>query len=343
MKKQEGFLDSSDGKNKLHVIRWLPDQESPNVWVQLVHGMNEHMGRYEEFAAYLAEHGIAVMGHDCIGHGKTAASLEDRGWFGERQGHQFLVQDIRKVALYGKRIFPEAKHVILGHSMGSFMTRRYLAAYADGWKEKEPEAQSDQCGNPEAAHRKLGVEWQQEPDGVILSGTGNPPHELVRFGWGLANGFCIQKGTHDRSKTLYQMSIGAYNRQFAPVETEYDWLSRDRERVQKFLKDPYCDFIFTAGAYRDMFQTILEDQRAEKRGHFVKNIPYLIISGSDDPVGEGGKGIKRLVKRYEKAGVDDITCHLYPEARHEVLNEINWAEVYEDVLAWLQEKMGERT
>ena len=160
MKKQEGFLDSSDGKNKLHVTRWLPDQESPNVWVQLVHGMNEHMGRYEEFAAYLAEHGIAVMGHDCIGHGKTAASLEDRGWFGERQGHQFLVQDIRKVALYGKRIFPEAKHVILGHSMGSFMTRRYLAAYADGWKEKESEAQSDQCGNPEAEHRKLGVEWQ---------------------------------------------------------------------------------------------------------------------------------------------------------------------------------------
>lgn len=92
-----------------------------------------------------------------------------------------------------------------------------------------------------------------------------------------------------------------------------------------------------------MFQTILEDQRAEKRGHFVKNIPYLIISGSDDPVGECGKGIKRLVKRYEKAGVDDITCHLYPEARHEVLNEINRAEVYEDVLAWLQEKMGERT
>ena len=238
MKKQEGFLDSSDGKNKLHVIRWLPDQESPNVWVQLVHGMNEHIGRYEEFAAYLADHGIAVMGHDCIGHGKTAASLEDRGWFGERQGHQFLVQDIRKVALYGKRIFPEAKHVILGHSMGSFMTRRYLAAYADGWKEKASEAQSDQCGNPEAAHRKLGVEWQQEPDGVILSGTGNPPHDLVRFGWGLANGFCIQRGTHDRSKTLYQMSIGAYNRQFAPVETEYDWLSRDRERVQKFLKDP---------------------------------------------------------------------------------------------------------
>ena len=112
MKKQEGFLDSSDGKNKLHVTRWLPDQESPNVWVQLVHGMNEHMGRYEEFAAYLTEHGIAVMGHDCIGHGKTAASLEDRGWVGERQGHQFLVQDIRKVALYGKRIFPEAKHVI---------------------------------------------------------------------------------------------------------------------------------------------------------------------------------------------------------------------------------------
>lgn len=136
MKRQEGFLDSSDGKNKLHVIRWLPDQESPNVWVQLVHGMNEHMGRYEEFAAYLADHGIAVMGHDCIGHGKTAVSLEDRGWFGERQGHQFLVQDIRKVALYGKKIFPEAKHVILGHSMGSFIDQA-ISGSVCGWLERE--------------------------------------------------------------------------------------------------------------------------------------------------------------------------------------------------------------
>ena len=178
---------------------------------------------------------------------------------------------------------------------------------------------------------------------MILSGTGNQPYELVKFGWDLANGFCIQKGTHYRSQTLYQMSIGAYNRKFAPVETDYDWLSRDRERVEKFHEDPDCDFIFTAGAYRDMFQAILEDQRAEKQGHFVKNIPYLIISGSDDPVGECGKGIKRLVKRYEKAGVDDITCHLYPGARHEVLNEINRAEVYQDIWTWIQEKREERT
>lgn len=102
------------------------------------------------------------------------------------------------------------------------------------------------------------------------------------------------------AKRCIKCPLALNNRQFAPVETEYDWLSRDRERVQKFLKDPYCDFIFTAGAYRDMFQTILEDQRAEKRGHFVKNIPYLIISGSDDPVGECGKGIKRLVNDMKK-------------------------------------------
>ncbi len=343
MKRQEGYLHSSDGKNRLHVTRWLPDEESPKVWVQLVHGMNEHMGRYEEFAAYLVDRGIAVMGHDCIGHGKTAVSPENRGWFGEKQGHQFLVQDIRKVALYGKQLFPEAKHVILGHSMGSFMTRRYLAAYTDGWKEEESKVQSDLSGNSETAQQKKEEERQQEPDGVILSGTGNQPYELVKFGWDLANGFCIQKGTHYRSQTLYQMSIGAYNRKFAPVETDYDWLSRDRERVEKFHEDPDCDFIFTAGAYRDMFQAILEDQRAEKQGHFVKNIPYLIISGSDDPVGECGKGIKRLVKRYEKAGVDDITCHLYPGARHEVLNEINRAEVYQDIWTWIQEKMEERT
>ena len=135
MKKRDFYLPSSDGKSRLHCVEWLPDGaelQTVKLWVQLVHGMNEHMGRYGEFASFLAEHGIAVIGHDCLGHGSTAAygatelSKEDRGFFAAENGGAFLLRDMRRVASYGAKCYPNAKHIMLGHSMGSFLTRRYL-------------------------------------------------------------------------------------------------------------------------------------------------------------------------------------------------------------------------
>ena len=144
MKKRDFYLPSSDGKSRLHCVEWLPDGaelQTVKLWVQLVHGMNEHMGRYGEFASFLAEHGIAVIGHDCLGHGSTAAygatelSKEDRGFFAAENGGAFLLRDMRRVASYGAKRYPNAKHIMLGHSMGSFLTRRYLSAYPG----KEPD------------------------------------------------------------------------------------------------------------------------------------------------------------------------------------------------------------
>ena len=150
-------------------MEWLPDGaelQTVKLWVQLVHGMNEHMGRYGEFASFLAEHGIAVIGHDCLGHGSTAAygatelSKEDRGFFAAEDGGAFLLRDMRRVASYGAKRYPNAKHIMLGHSMGSFLTRRYLSAYPG-----------------------------KEPDGVILLGTGFPAPPLVFTGEMLASLF----------------------------------------------------------------------------------------------------------------------------------------------------------
>ena len=311
MKKREFYLPSSDGKNRLHCVEWMPElkngqQPQIRLWVQLVHGMNEHMGRYGEFASFLAEHGIAVIGHDCLGHGSTAPSKEERGFFGEHQGGTFLIRDMHRIASYGAKRFSHAKHVMLGHSMGSFLTRRYLAAYPGA-----------------------------EPDGVILLGTGFPSPGLVFTGEMLAMMFGKLCGNHYRSRLLYEMSIGNYSRKFWPIRTHYDWLTRDERYVDRFLHNEVCNFIFTAGGYRDFFHEIRAAEEAEQDGYIPKTIPYLILSGDQDPVGEQGKGVKKLVKLYQKIGVEDITMKLYPGARHEVLNEVNREEVFKDIFEWL--------
>ena len=139
---------------------------------------------------------------------------------------------------------------------------------------------------------------------------------------------------------MYELSIGNYNRKFQPVRTDYDWLTRDERYVDRFLNNPRCDFIFTAGAYRDFFHEIRAAEEAELVGYVPKNIPYLMLSGDKDPVGENGKGVKKLAALYRKVGVQDVTMKLYPGARHEVLNEVNRTEVFGDILRWLTEKSG---
>ena len=318
MKKREFYLPSSDEKSRLHCVEWLPDGAEPQTikfWVQPVHGMNEHMGRYGEFASFLADHGIAVIGHDCLGHGDTTPygeaelSKEERGFFAEQHGGTFLLRDMHRVASCGEKHYPNAKHIMLGHSMGSFLTRRYLSAYPG-----------------------------KEPDGVILLGTGFPTPLLVFTGEMLAALFGRIKGNHYRSRLLYELSIGNYNRKFQPVRTDYDWLTRDERYVDRFLNNPRCDFIFTAGAYRDFFHEIRAAEEAELVGYVPKNIPYLILSGDKDPVGENGKGVKKLAALYQKIGVQNVNMKLYPGARHEVLNEVNREEVFGDILGWLSEK-----
>lgn len=298
-------------------MEWLPDDtelQEIKLWVQLVHGMNEHMGRYGEFASFLTEHGIAVIGHDCLGHGMTVPSKEERGFFAEKHGGTFLIRDMHRVASYGTKRYPKAEHIMLGHSMGSFLTRRYLSAYPG-----------------------------KEPDGVILLGTGFPAPPLVFTGEMLASLFGRIKGNHYRSRLLYELSIGNYNRKFQPVRTDYDWLTRDERYVDRFLNNPRCDFIFTAGAYRDFFHEIRAAEEAELVGYVPKNIPYLILSGDKDPVGENGKGVKKLAALYRKVGVQDVTIKLYPGARHEVLNEVNREEVFGDILGWMTEESGKLT
>ena len=306
MREREFYLPSSDGMHQLRCMEWIPDGTIKAV-LQITHGMVEHIERYREFCVWMAERGIVVIGHDHLGHGKTVSNREEFGYFGSKEGMTHVVKDIRRVTVYSKKKYPDQKLILLGHSMGSFLARKYLSVYKDG------------------------------PDGFILMGTGAPPEALVSAGSLLAGSMRKMKGEMYRSPLLYKLSLGNYNAKFKPVKTPYDWLTRDESLSKDFGEDESCQFIFTTAAYQDFFRLILNVAKEEMAGHARTNAPILIISGDNDPVGDNGKGVRKVYERLHKAGVDRLEMVLYEGARHEILHEINRQEVFEDLYEWIAE------
>lgn len=306
MREREFYLPSSDPNYKIRCMEWRPDGDVKAV-LQIAHGMTEHIGRYREFGVWLAERGIAVIGHDHLGHGKTVTDANDFGYFGTNGRTECVIKDIRRVTVYGKKHYPDQKLFLLGHSMGSFLVRRYLSIYKDG------------------------------PDGFILMGTGAPAEPMVASGKILASIMAKVKGERYRSKLLYEMSLGSYNRKFKPTKTPQDWLTRDEYWAQSFGQDELCQFIFTATAYREFFRVILLDSKAEKRGNIRTDAPIMIVSGDKDPVGDDAKGVRIVYDRYSDAGAAELTLGLYEGARHEILHETNREEVFGDILEWMEQ------
>ena len=306
MREREFYLPSSDGMHQLRCMEWIPDGTIKAV-LQITHGMVEHIERYREFCVWMAERGIVVIGHDHLGHGKTVSNREEFGYFGLKEGMTHVVKDIRRVTVYSKKKYPDQKLILLGHSMGSFLARKYLSVYKDG------------------------------PDGFILMGTGAPPEALVSAGSLLAGSMRKLKGEMYRSPLLYKLSLGNYNAKFKPAKTPYDWLTRDESLSKDFGEDESCQFIFTTAAYQDFFRLILNVAKEEIAGHARTDAPILIISGDNDPVGDNGKGVRKVYERLHKAGVDRLEMVLYEGARHEILHEINRQEVFEDLYEWIAE------
>lgn len=305
MSKAEEFrLPSSDGRSQIHVMHWKPEKQAVAV-LQISHGMIEHIRRYEECACALAKQGIAVIGHDHLGHGETAGTEEDFGFFSEKNGASCIVRDIYRVRKAAARRYPGIPHFILGHSMGSFFVRRYLLTYGRG----------------EA--------------GAILMGTGNQPLPLLLLGDAVVRLEGMVHGERFRSALLHQLVLGSYNRRVGSPGTESDWLSRDREKVTSYMEDPYCQFRFTCSAYRDFFDTMLLLKSRKQLQKMPLTLPVLMMSGEEDPVGDYGKGIRSLFRRYQKLGLADVKMKLYPGARHELLNETNREEVISEIASWI--------
>ncbi|GIO31610.1 MULTISPECIES: alpha/beta hydrolase [Paenibacillus] len=301
---EQTFTMTDPHGTKLHVYQWLPDPEAEIVGIlQIAHGMCETAERYARFAAALTGKGYAVYAHDQRGHGLTAGSLERLGDVGEN-GFQFMVQDIVQLGRLARAQHPSVPLFLMGHSMGSFLVQKVILTEADGY------------------------------DGFILSGT-NGPRGMLRAGHMLASLQRMLQGDSHRSLMMNAIVFGGFNKAFSPNRTRFDWLSRDPEEVDRYIEDPFCGAICTARFFRDFFALLQEIQHPDGYQGISKHKPIYLFSGDQDPVGLKGQGVRRLEAVYRSLGLADVECRLYPEGRHEMLNEINRDEVTADVLDWL--------
>ena len=300
--RQQFTFPSSDGEHQVHAVLWLPEEGSPKAVVQIVHGICEYALRYEDFALFLTRHGYAVAGSDHLGHGLTARGPEEYGYFTDWFQ---LTRDVRTLrTLMGER-FPGIPYFLLGHSMGSFQARTYL------------------------------IDYPGTLDGCILSGTGQENALTVAFGK-----FVTSLGDpHKVNKLFLNLSLGAYNKKFAPNRTTADWVSRDEALVDKYLADPLCNFRTTAGMNHAMMVGLQYIAGKKNLAKMDPDTPVALFSGDADPVGGMGKGVKTVHGFFREAGCKDLTMKLYPGARHEILNEINREEAYADILGWLDARV----
>ena len=302
MNKTKNTFKSSNKTNDIAYYVYTPDMPVRAV-VQISHGMVEHIERYEDFASFLCEKGIAVCGNDHVGHGASSAS-GDWGFFGDG-GIATLVSDIDILNGIMKKKYPSVPYILLGHSMGSFIARKYITVYGE------------------------------HIDGVIISGTsgGNVPLGAGIF---LTSLIGALRGKRYRSTMVEKIAMGSYNKRF-PNEGKYAWLTRDEKIREAYAADPRCTFSFTVGAYNEMFKLLREISSSDWAQKVPKGLPVFLASGRDDPVGDYGKGFEIVRDFLRDAELCTLKCKLYDNCRHEILNETNRDEVYADFLEFIDE------
>jgi len=297
---------SADRKTQIHAIRWEPAGR-PKAVLQIAHGMQEFIDRYADFARYLCDHGFLVVGNDHLGHGSSVVSQEKMGYFAEKNGNKAVIADMRSLHKMIREEYPQIPYFLLGHSMGSFLARQYLCMYG------------------------------KYLDGAVISGTAYHPYAEASLGAFLCGTIAKMKGWEHRSTFMTNMAMGSYNKKFEPARTKHDWLTRDEKIVDEYRKDPRTQPMFTLNAFYNMFQGLKYIEKKEHLAHIPKDLPVLFIAGEMDPVGNYGVGVKRVFVQMQGLGLKDVSCRLYPNDRHEVLNELDRAQVYEDVLRWLEQ------
>lgn len=300
----ETFL-SADRCTEIHYHAWLPEG-TPRAVLVLFHGMLEHSARYAEFAAALNTQGFAVYAQDHLGHGRSVHPENLHGHFADCGGNGFVIRDCLQMLTLAHAAHPKAPLFLMGHSMGSFLTRQLLHQFT-----------------------------LPALSGVILMGSGHQARAAVRLAHAVTGAVARHKGTRHKSDILYKLILGSNNRRCHPHRSNFDWLSRLPENADAFAADPLIADNFTAQAYHDMLGGMLTNYDPRRLATMDTSIPLLILSGDADPIGEYGNGVSRLLNAYQALGCDDVSMVIYEGARHELLNETNSRQVTADILAWM--------
>ncbi|MBQ4611824.1 MAG: alpha/beta hydrolase [Clostridia bacterium] len=308
--KREFTFLSADGKTAVRAIEWQPTGE-PAAIFQLTHGMIEHIDRYDGLGKYLSGNGFYVVGHDHLGHGGTAKTSEDYGYFADKKGDEMLLADMHELRRIAKEKYPALPYFMLGHSMGSYFLRRYIAAEGEGLS------------------------------GALIMGTGANPGAVAIGGIGVCSIIALFKGWRYRSpfmeKLFFTGTFDKYDNDGG--RPELNWRSKDPAVGQSCLADHRCNFRFTLKAYRDFLKTILFVSRRKSAEAAPKDLPLFILSGAEDPIGGMGEGVRKVYDMYSLAGVKDVTLKLYEDCRHEILLETEKELIFEDILGWCTNKM----
>ncbi len=308
MVRREFSLPSSDGKTALHAVAWRPEGAVRAV-LQIAHGVAEHILRYEGLASYLTERGVAVAGHDHLGHGTSLPEGGAALYFGPRGSWDLVVEDLYRLGRSAEGAFPGVPRFLLGHSMGSFLVRSYLIRYPGTVR------------------------------GAVLMGTGWTAPPVLAAGLAAAEAECARLGEDRPSPLVNQLAFGPYRRPFAPCRTDLDWLSANAENVDRYIADPLCGGAVTGGLFRELLSGIRAIQRPAALRRMNRNTPVLFLSGGDDPVGAMGRGVSRTERAFRRAGVRDVTRILYPGLRHELLHEVQRELVCADLFRWMEARL----
>lgn len=291
------YLNSRNYELDIHYF----EVQNPKAIIQIMHGMEEHQDRYNNFVKFLNDNGYSVYTANMRGHGKNAKKL---GYFAKKKGYKLLLEDAYNIISYIKDNNSNIPVYLFAHSMGTIIARSFLKKYSKFY------------------------------DKVILSGFPNPNFGAY-FGIPLTSFISLFKGKDYRSSFIQNMAIGQFNKKISNPKTSFDWICYNENTISLYNEDPYCGFGFTSSAFNDLFHLVIS---LRKKGYKnINNIPFLMISGEDDPCCGGIKGRKKSVKYLKKGGFKNIKEILYPNMRHEILNEKDNIIVYNDILNFINE------
>lgn len=307
--KYNGTFPSCDGIHRINYGVFVPDGEIRGV-IQISHGMCEYFGRYTDFASYLTDLGFVVCGNDHLGHGESVNDDSELGWFGDEAGWECVVKDLYSLTKLIKAKYPDKPYFLFGHSMGSFLARAYVTRYG----------------------KKL--------DGVIFCGTGGGMDGIPIL---LAVVEMIKKvhGGKYRSKFVDKLAFGMYNSRIEDRTCKYDWVSRDTDIVERYSKDPKCNYIFTLNGFENLAKVLWYVNAEKWFETYPKDLPTYLIAGSADPVGDYGRGVLSVYNRLVSHDCN-VELKIYEGARHELVNEICKEEVYGDIAAFYLDILGEK-